>query len=628
MIEGVKNMAELTRDIVKGCNIVKKEDQTDEKYLFTKETGGKYRLKEDYDKIAEENIFGDKEFNLKDELKGVQKIDFNKVKFIYENAFQLVKFEGVDLNIQFDPEKKEVEIGPGAFGENFKVKKIIGKDDTNILLYKSSFANFSDIEFEKINLYLRGEGWTKADIDNLRSKDGIKELFNRNYENLKEKSEKSNQQQATEQKIDKKDKAETEPIVPSAWEELEVHRQKNIIKSIVETLRSGEFTIVANIDISKVKIRNNKLVLKGKDCFDGDIKLVSADTSLVDILKSICEKNNLKNDPKNRNSAKKATKEYIKNNWERVTENNGNNSKIETSIRVTKGYIDDKKQQFLNNHKEIKQSIVSISDVSDISDQLKELEEKGNGVDDKKIKSIMKQMYIVGKGYKKRNIGISRNCKNVIMYIKKNCMGKDVASDKFKKAQELWKEVCEKTNQGKSSAKTENKGSSSRALLAAMKDAESTKKISKTDSARQAEGQELNTNNNDILTRLSNVIKECKKIYSNYEKSYVSTKIFASEEPIVKIFKNGSILALIFGDFGEKDSMHNVTKRVKSEINEQIISSFERSLGDFKERKFEFILEENGKNKEELYQILRGLKEAGEIDRYLEKKLKKYLKPR
>ena len=96
MIEGVKNMAELTRDIVKGCNIVKKEDQTDEKYLFTKETGGKYRLKEDYDKIAEENIFGDKEFNLKDELKGVQKIDFNKVKFIYENAFAIARFRTLE----------------------------------------------------------------------------------------------------------------------------------------------------------------------------------------------------------------------------------------------------------------------------------------------------------------------------------------------------------------------------------------------------------------------------------------------------------------------------------------------------------------------------------------------------
>ncbi len=571
MIEGVKNMAELTRDIVKGCNIVKKDGDSKD-YLFEEVTTGEYCLKEDYDKIAEENIFGNEEFNLKKELEGVQKINFNKVKFIYENAFQLVKFEESDLKIQFEPEKKEVKIEPGAFGENFKVKKIIGKDDTNLLLYKSSFANFSDIEFENINLYLRGDGWTEADKGELINKEGIKELFDRDYNNLKVES---NQKNETSVKDEAKTES-TEAIVLSVWENLGKNKRIKVIKSIIEELNNKNFTIAAHIDIDKAKIKNDKLVLKGEECFDGDIKLVNADASLVDILKSVCEKNNLKNDPKNRNSVKKDTKEYIKKNWGKVTENN---KQIETSITVTKGSLDYKKEAFLLRNKT--KISLNTTDASDISDQLERLKTTtGNS-----INKIMKTIYILGKEYKKKDKEISKNCKIVIRYIQKNCMNKGEGDAKFDEAKKLWEDKVY----------SKIKGSSDK-----VKDGS-------------------NNSTSIEFSKLVDMIKSCEKIYSNYKKSYISLDVFTSKLQTVNIFESKPILILIFGRFDKKDSMHNVTTRVKREMNDGIISSAEKKLGDFKNEKFKILFEN------ESYEQLENLKEQ-EVNEHLKSKLKKYLK--
>ena len=154
-----------------------KEAQEPDQYLFNIEDGH-YVLNQDYDEIIGENVFEDifnDTFKFDEQVKGLNKINFNKIKKIGEDCFYKLESDNPELEFYFDEDTIRIE--QRAFGDSFKkLNKIGGYNNKSIelSLHSGCFTNFEEIiqnikEFENVNIYLYG-AWTKRNLGLLMDK--------------------------------------------------------------------------------------------------------------------------------------------------------------------------------------------------------------------------------------------------------------------------------------------------------------------------------------------------------------------------------------------------------------------------------------------------------------------------
>lgn len=433
-----------------------KEGQEPDQYLFNIENGH-YVLNQDYDEIIGENVFEDifnDTFKFDEQVKGLNKINFNKIKKIGEDCFYKLESDNPELEFYFDEDTIRIE--QRAFGDSFKrLNKIGGYNNKSIelSLHSGCFTNFEEImqnikEFENVNIYLYG-AWTKKHLKLLMAKIKTGKIYKATDDDkfeIDEKFDKLDPESLSKlsksmisaiviskdmadnliqsKKAAKGDKKKEESAFTS-WDKLGETR-KAMVDFVIDKMVENNFTIKA--DVKNVKINENKLVLD-KDCFE-KIKLVSAQTGILDILKLLSEKEIegklLKNDKNNRDKAKEAVKNYIKENWEKVISKSG----IEHILSLD----DDELEKLTEGNEETLRAIQKKNNIRKKMDDsaleeakqrvgsLIEMSKQNNsstiGLPAEEWEKMIKSLMIMGNEYKHKNKEIAIHCKKCIQDIK------------------------------------------------------------------------------------------------------------------------------------------------------------------------------------------------------------------
>ncbi len=424
--------------------------------VFVLDSAGKtyrFSIEDDDINLYEDNILGDN-LDLGKAMGSAEILNFNKVKTISKGAFESLILNGKDL--EFDFEGQQIRIEEEAFGENFQtLKKIKGLNGRlNLLLYNNCFKKFKDIiaelEFENVDIYLYGKGWSKENIAKIIEHIGDGKIYAPEGEGKFEIAEKFDKLDADSlsklsksmidaivENISDEDKKEAKAIKNQkkkegkfrtkekkgcSWDKFGAMRMA-AITVVIEELKKNEFTIKADIDVNKASIKDGKLELT-EGCFN-DISLICDSMKISDVLKLLCTKGVngqlLKDDKNNRDKAKQAVKDYIMKNWTYVTKqvgidyiilmNNEDLAKLTQDPEVLSKIRQENNiaaKVDVENTEDAKQNISNLmAAVSKIGSDTVFLTEE-------ECKRMRKSYILIGKEYKHKNKKIALQCKKCI----------------------------------------------------------------------------------------------------------------------------------------------------------------------------------------------------------------------
>lgn len=406
--------------------------------LFKLEDDNVYRLDANFDVICEDAFaFSGLKEIIKE--KKIEKVNLNKVKLIKKGGFNSFDSSGSKIDIYFDPDDPDegVRIEKEAFGWDTEIRTMSGFNlkKISLSLYVGSLFLGCLEELNSLSIYLRGE-WTARNISNLKEKcKGDFEIYDNEYkliagqgientdiaendneiEEIEDKErteveEKVEDKERTEVKEEAENKEKTEEDKYKIWDDIK--DKGKMISFVIDRLLKDKFRIRANIDINKAEEEKDNVKLP-KECFI-DIKLVSADEGITEILKLLSKPREneddelLRGDPRNRNLAKNAVKEYIKENWDEIVEKG-----IEHDIKIVNGNIEKKvkneetRKKFLGENNASKK-ISGEENIKIISKK----ERKEISPDD--VKNVIRSLIVIAKESKKKNKYLYEKCKKCI----------------------------------------------------------------------------------------------------------------------------------------------------------------------------------------------------------------------